>query len=92
MNTNTFYCYECKEYTRHVKISYGEAEAIRANNHSEGKIKDGLSKLFGHSADLTGIGRFYNALGYAPWKCTKCGWAARREPDGHIIDDYGKSF
>ena len=84
MATNAFYCPECGEYTRHVRISLREWTAI-AGCHP---ILTGIEGI----ADGLGITKAISAVsGITSWKCCKCGLACSRKADGSIVVNNGHS-
>lgn len=75
MATNSFYCYGCGKYTKHISLSYREYSAM---------VGDGvLEQTAATIADVTGMGKVLNTVtGIRFWKCCDCGRHTRRKANG----------
>lgn len=75
METNSFYCPNCKKRTRHIEISYKEESAIE----KESKIVQLWGTLVN---DYAGAKKIIKLFGYTSYKCMECGRCAERKADG----------
>lgn len=98
MRTNSFKCTKCGEFTRHIEITYREADAINTASWNSGKHKVyskaevALGKISGSFFDLIGapfIGT--NIFDRTPYKCCKCGKCTWRNSEGKVIKYIGES-
>lgn len=80
-NTNTFLCPCCKENTRHIKVSTGEAFSHMGT----------IAGIVGEVGDLTGLNKISSLImNLYYWKCVKCANITGRKRDGSLVGIMGE--
>jgi len=87
METNSFKCSDCGEFTRHIELSLREAWDIDLDGDTGDtgveKFLYGYNKVMSRIGDTIGVGKFNkHILGFAPYKCCKCGRCTWRDSKG----------
>lgn len=81
MSETNYYCPNCYEVTKHIRISASEFMSRKSNGNAIMSILGGIN-------DLTGGGKLVNAaMGLKQWKCSKCCLCSQRKSDGTITGD-----